>query len=86
MIAINVGVMVFKSVKKTRRQRRLNAIKKHKLEKHKQAIELLAANSDFSVSKGMSSAMNLWRQNNKFDGNNEIEVKVVSESEDSPIA
>jgi hypothetical protein len=34
MLAVNIGFMVLKSVKATRRKKRLEAIKKLKLEKH----------------------------------------------------
>lgn len=54
MIAINIGVMVYKSVKKSRRMRRLTAIKEAKLAKHNAAMELLEANKAFEPVKGMS--------------------------------
>lgn len=64
MIAINVGVMIYKSLKASRRQSRLNRVRDRKLEAHNQEIEVKAANKPFTLSAGLAEANALWRKNN----------------------
>jgi hypothetical protein len=61
MIAINVGVMVYKSVKEARRQKRLKAVKKRNLEKFNQEIEVKTAIKTFDITSGLRDANKLWR-------------------------
>ena len=64
MIAINVGVMVYKSVKEARRQKRLKAIKKRNLDKFNHEIEVKTAMTPFDISSGLKDANKLWREKN----------------------
>jgi hypothetical protein len=61
MIAINVGVMVYKSILESRRQSKLKAIKKRKFEKYNFEIEVKVANDPFSMTAGMAEANKKWR-------------------------
>jgi hypothetical protein len=61
MIAINVGVMVYKSVKEARRQKRLKAVKKRNLDKFNQEIEVKTAIKTFDITSGLRDANKLWR-------------------------
>ena len=82
MVAINVAVMIYKSISAARRKQRLTAIKKRKLAKHAFDTEVKQINEVFDINYGMAEAMKQWRKNNKRksrrhrDKDNQIEVKV----------
>jgi len=86
MLAINVAFMVVKSVKNGRRKRRLEEIKKIKIENHKRSIEILKANKTFGIKNGLKQARKQFTMvNGKYrktrDLDSEIEVKVPSHVE-----
>jgi hypothetical protein len=64
MMAINVGVMIYKSVKDARRLRRLKAIKENKLEVHKRLTHLKQWKSTHL--KKYDDKMKSWRKETRL--------------------
>ena len=67
MVAINVGVMVYKSVKTSRRQSRLKELKKIRLEAALAAAEKEKIAKTFDIKNGMKEAVKQWKLSNNWE-------------------